>query len=265
MTRFIALICILPLFAQSFYYLLPMAPLYYLSKAWPVIMLPAAAWALTRLQLQSRTIYVVWLAYALGLTPLISMMQLGAGFFDALTTTVKVWPFTYYFSLLGVLCWLRPTARQIERAVLGLGAATFVLMALLWVLVPASWYTVDATNSKFFIYEIRARQSNLHADVLRLSAAVLSGPAAFFAHADHDGCSDRNRFRAAAVDQQAADIDRRRGTGRRVCGLPCAMARAGFPRRRDRARIRDGIHTGRTGRVAWWICSGARCPYGNSP
>ena len=32
--------------------------------------LPAAAWALTRLQLQSRTIYVVWLAYAIGLTPL---------------------------------------------------------------------------------------------------------------------------------------------------------------------------------------------------
>jgi hypothetical protein len=152
-TRFVVLICILPLFAQSFYYLLPVAPLYYLSKVWPVLMLPAAAWALTRLQLQSRTIYVVWLAYALGLTPLISMMQLGAGFFDALTTTVKVWPFTYYFSLLGVLCWLRPTGRQIERAVLGLGAATFVLMALLWVLVPASWYTVDATNSKFFIFE----------------------------------------------------------------------------------------------------------------
>jgi hypothetical protein len=89
-TRFVALICILPLFAQSFYYLLPVAPLYYLSKVWPVLMLPAAAWALTRLQLQSRTVYVIWLAYALGLTPLISMMQLGAGFFDALTTTVKV-------------------------------------------------------------------------------------------------------------------------------------------------------------------------------
>jgi hypothetical protein len=100
-TRFVALICILPLFAQSFYYLLPVAPLYYLSKVWPVLMLPAAAWALTRLQLQSRTIYVIWLAYAIGLTPFISMMQLGAGFFDALTTTVKVWPFTYYFSLLG--------------------------------------------------------------------------------------------------------------------------------------------------------------------
>ena len=70
MTRFVVLICILPLFAQSFYYLLPVAPLYYLSKVWPVLMLPAAAWALTRLQLQSRTVYVVWLAYALGLTPL---------------------------------------------------------------------------------------------------------------------------------------------------------------------------------------------------
>jgi hypothetical protein len=61
--------------------------------------------------------------------------------------------FTYYFSLLGVLCWLRPTARQIERAVLAMGVATFVLMAILWVVVPASWYTVDATNSKFFIFE----------------------------------------------------------------------------------------------------------------
>ena len=72
MTRFVALICILPLFAQSFYYLLPVAPLYYLSKVWPVLMLPAAAWALTRLQLQSRTIYVIWLAYAIGLTPFVT-------------------------------------------------------------------------------------------------------------------------------------------------------------------------------------------------
>jgi hypothetical protein len=152
--RFIALICVLPLFAQSFYYLLPVAPLYYLSKAWPVVMAPAAAWALLRFQPQSRTVYVAWLAYAVGMTPLISMMQLGAGFFDALTTTVKVWPFTYYFSLLGLLLWLRPTRQQVERAVLGLGAATFVVMGLLWGLVPASWFTVDATNSKFFIYEL---------------------------------------------------------------------------------------------------------------
>jgi hypothetical protein len=152
--RFIALICVLPLFAQSFYYLLPVAPLYYLSNAWPVVMAPAAAWALLRFQPQSRTIYFAWLAYAVGLTPLISMMQLGAGFFDALTTTVKVWPFTYYFSLLGLLFWLRPTRQQVERAVLGLGAATFVIMGLLWGLVPASWFTVDATNSKFFIYEL---------------------------------------------------------------------------------------------------------------
>jgi len=151
--RFIALLCMMPLFSQSFYYLLPVAPLYYLSKVWPILMLPAAVWALMRWEPQSRTIYVVWLAYAVGFTPLVSMMQLGAGFFDALTTTVKVWPFTYYFSLLGVLLWLRPTARQLERAVLGLGVGTFVLMTLLWLLAPASWYTIDATNSKFFIYE----------------------------------------------------------------------------------------------------------------
>jgi hypothetical protein len=82
-----------------------------------------------------------------------SMIHLGAGFFDSLMTTVKIWPFTYYFSLVGILVWLRPSPKQLESVILSLGIATFVAMAVMWVVVPASWYTIDATNSKLFIQE----------------------------------------------------------------------------------------------------------------
>ena len=115
MTRFIALICILPLFAQSFYYLLPVAPLYYLSKVWPVLHAarrgvgPDAAAIAEPDGLRDLA----------GLCPRPDAAHLDDAarcgvLRRALTTTVKVWPFTYYFSLLGVLCWLRPTARQIS-------------------------------------------------------------------------------------------------------------------------------------------------------
>lgn len=149
-----ALVSTLPLFAQTFYYLNELPPPYLLSKAWPIITFPLTLYGVMRMQLPAKHVVLVLFAYAMGLTPLISMVQLGNSFVDALTTTVKVWPFSYYFGLSALLYWLAPPAERVRRACLALGLSTFVLMAVLWVTVPAGWYTSDPAEGKLLLYEL---------------------------------------------------------------------------------------------------------------
>lgn len=147
------LVCMLPLFAQSFYYLNELPPPYFLSKAWPILVLPLTLYACATLSLPAKALFVVLLAYLVGLTPLISMVQLGNGLVDALTTTVKVWPFTYYFALAAALVWLRPGPQVLRRVLIGLGWFTFGLMVFLWVTVPDAWYGNDAALGKLLLVE----------------------------------------------------------------------------------------------------------------
>lgn len=147
------LVSTLPLFAQTFYYLNEIPPPYLLSKAWPAIVFPLTLYAIIRLSLPAKHIYLVLLTYAVGFTPLISMIQLGNAFTDALTTTVKVWPFTYYFALSAMLFWLAPAEGRLRHACIGLGVGTFVLMVVLWIVVPTSWYVTDPSKGKLLLYE----------------------------------------------------------------------------------------------------------------
>ncbi|WP_051357250.1 hypothetical protein [Azorhizobium doebereinerae] len=149
----VLLLVILPLFAQCFYYLIEIPPAYLLSKAWPVLMAPLAIWAIVRLPLPAKSGYALLLAYTMGLTPLISMIELGNGFFDALTTTVKVWPFTYYFGLSALLLWLSPEEERLRQACISLGFATITIMLLLWMVAPTSWYTSDPSQGKLMLFE----------------------------------------------------------------------------------------------------------------
>ena len=54
------------MFWQCFQYMIDVPPLYWLSKAWPLLTLPAALWALFVLRLPYATYYVVLLAYVIG-------------------------------------------------------------------------------------------------------------------------------------------------------------------------------------------------------
>ena len=121
----------LPLFAQTFYYLNEIPPPYLLSKAWPIITFPLTLYAMARMALPAKHIYLVLFAYTIGFTPLISMIQLGNAFLDALTTTVKIWPFTYYFGLSAMLYWIAVPGERVRRACLILGLGTFVLMVVM--------------------------------------------------------------------------------------------------------------------------------------
>lgn len=150
---FLVLLLGLPLFGQSFHYVIDLPPAYYLSKAWPVLTLPLAAYALVTVRLPWAWLYGVLLAYVLGLTPLLSMIYLGNGLVDALVTTAKSLPLLYYFAASGLLALLHPSQAQVRRAIVVLGVGTFVLMGFLWLVVPASAYRIDAAESKLFLYE----------------------------------------------------------------------------------------------------------------
>ncbi len=150
---FLVLLIALPLFGQSFHYVVDLPPTYYLSKAWPILTLPLAVYALVTMRLPWAWLYGALIAYVLGLTPLLSMIYLGNGLLDALVTTAKSLPFLYYFAGAGMLALLRPSQDQIRRAIVVLGIGTFLLMGFLWLVVPATAYRIDAAESKLFLYE----------------------------------------------------------------------------------------------------------------
>jgi hypothetical protein len=149
----LVLVGVLPLFAQSFYYLNELPPPYLLSKAWPILVLPLTIYGWATLRLPAKALYGLLLAYLIGFTPLNSMLRLGNGLTDAMVTTVKVWPLTYYFALAALLAWLRPGLTSTRRVVIGLGWFTFALMVLLWVAAPSGWYTSDAMLGKLMMVD----------------------------------------------------------------------------------------------------------------
>ncbi|MGV6875333.1 hypothetical protein ACUSIJ_21895 [Pseudochelatococcus sp. B33] len=149
----VLLLVVLPLFGQTFYYMNQWPAPYYLSKGWPIIVLPLFLRGLMVEKAPIRWLFVLLLSYMVGLTPLMSMIHFGNPFGDAVLTTVEVWPFIYYPAFLGLLLWLRPSGDTLRACVLGLGLATFVLMLFLWIVVPNAWYSGDGINEKFLLYE----------------------------------------------------------------------------------------------------------------
>lgn len=152
--RVLVVLGMLPMFAQCFHYMVDIPPLYLLSKLWPFLMAPAAVWAMASLDIPARLIHLALLVWLLAAPPLISIANLGNNFPDAMATTVKVWPFTYVFSLAAILAWARPERATLRAQILGLGIGTFVLMTLLWITVPASAYGGTDLETKLFMTDV---------------------------------------------------------------------------------------------------------------
>lgn len=144
----------LPMFGQVFHYMVDVPPLYLLSKAWPFLMAPFALWGMVVLRIPARVVHLTMLVWLLAVTPMISILHLGNSFPDAMTTTVKIWPFTYVFALGALLLWLRPTRETLRRQLIGLGGATFLIMGLLWFIAPESWYSSSDQDTKLFMWEL---------------------------------------------------------------------------------------------------------------
>ncbi len=138
-----ALLVLLPLFGQSFHYVKSLAPLWALSKAFPILSLPLAVFLFggdRPVGARQILISFVWLA----LVPtFIAISTFDQTFFVGLTAQVKLLPLLYFFSFLGLLRRLQPTPREIAVAVLVCAIATIVILVAIWAVAPQSWYAKD--------------------------------------------------------------------------------------------------------------------------
>jgi len=148
------LLLILPMFGQVFHYMIDAGPLYYLSKAWPVVTLPFAFYALIRLKTRFAGFYIACLLYALTVTPIMSIIWLGNDFGDAITNGVKIWPLSHYFSLIGILVWCSVKPDDLVKSLILLGFGTAGVMILLWYVAPWYWYSWDPAVSRLFLKDL---------------------------------------------------------------------------------------------------------------
>jgi hypothetical protein len=143
----------LPMFAQCFQYMVDIPPLYLLSKAWPILTVPLLAWAVLRLDIPFKLLFLVTMVWIIGVTPMIGMVELGNEAGPAFLTTAKVWAYGFIFSAAGLLVMLRLPAETLGRIVLGLGLGTYVIMVVLWLVVPTKVYGAGDINTKLFMYD----------------------------------------------------------------------------------------------------------------
>lgn len=151
--RMLAILFVLPMFAQCFQYMVDIMPLYLLSKAWPFLMLPLFAWALMSLDVPYKLLHIATLFWVLGVTPLIGILQIGNDMLAAFATTAKVWSLSFVFSGAAVLVLLHPPRDQLRRLIVGLGLGTYVVMGLLWIVVPVGLYGGSDLNTKLFFVD----------------------------------------------------------------------------------------------------------------
>lgn len=133
----------LPLFGQFFHYMKDLMPLWSLSKAFPVLSLPLAM-VVFRHQLMPTMRQVLGSFLWLTLVPTFAaIFYFNQDFFTGITAQVKLLPMLYLFSFLGLLLLLKPTLREVSSSFLLLGLFTFIILVLIWLLVPQSWYWND--------------------------------------------------------------------------------------------------------------------------
>jgi hypothetical protein len=156
----LVLLPLLPLFGESFHYVKGLLPLWALSKAFPLLSLPLAL-VLFRdarpVVSRQMLLSLLWFFLVPSLTAIFTFQQ---DFFTGLTAQVKLLPMLYFFSLLGLLRWLRPTQREIATGFMICAAVTFVLLFAFWIAAPQSWYvsTYHVGDSPIFSSDNRGNR-----------------------------------------------------------------------------------------------------------
>ena len=106
------LLAVLPLFFQTFHYMIDLPPAYALSKIWPLLTLPLAVPALLWARPAHASLYLGLLAYGLGVAPLLAAIQLGSSLPEAAAATIRILPLTYGLSVVGLLWLLQPSGKM---------------------------------------------------------------------------------------------------------------------------------------------------------
>ena len=155
------LVLTLPMFAGLFQYVIDAPVLYGLSKVWPVLVLPLTLIAAARLKPGYQPLLLAALAWLLALVPFISMGQLGNDVLGAAASTVKIWPLSGALAGAAALNLLRPSGRELWRAVMILCAVTFAFLVGAWFLAPDEAFNGTIETTKVFLTDLeRGRRIN---------------------------------------------------------------------------------------------------------
>lgn len=155
------LVLTLPMFAGLFQYVIDTPVLYGLSKVWPVLVLLLTLIAALRLKPGYQPLLLAALAWLLAVVPFISMGQLGNDLFGALASTVKIWPLTGALAGAAALNLLRPSTRELLRAVMILCGLTFAFLVGAWLLAPDAAFNGTIETTKVFLTDLeRGRRIN---------------------------------------------------------------------------------------------------------
>lgn len=153
LSRSLSWLVLLVMFFQLPYYKQEAGPIYVLAKVFPLILAPLVIYGMVALRLPDRVLYLTFTVYALAVTPFLSMLHLPNGLGDAVAATAKAWPVTFYFSAAAALVLLRPSEESLARWMIALGAFTFALMLLLWVVIPVEWYQPVMFGANMFSWD----------------------------------------------------------------------------------------------------------------
>jgi hypothetical protein len=155
-----SLAVLLLFFGQTFHYLMAVWILWAISKAFPILSLPAI------LALRNYPRFPMSRQILITMTWLILVPSFAAGiyfhqsFFTSLTAQVKLLPFLYFFSFLALLLTLQPTLYEIERSFIRLAKIIAVVLIFFWLLIPDSWYstTYVVGDAPFFSHDHRGNR-----------------------------------------------------------------------------------------------------------
>lgn len=155
------MIAVLPMFGGLFAYVVDAPPLYLLAKAWPVLTAPLALLAVWRLSPPYQPLLLAACAWLLGFTPFVSVTQLGNDVFGALASTAKIWPLTGALGAAASLWLVRPTSRDLTRAVVALAIMTFGFLIGAWLFAPDALFQQGIEDTKVFLSDAeRGRRIN---------------------------------------------------------------------------------------------------------
>ncbi|UPY35791.1 hypothetical protein [Sediminicoccus sp. KRV36] len=149
--RLLALLLLLPIFFQSFQYLIDVPLLWTFAKASPLLLAPLILLGLFRLRLPYVSLTIIMLSYMLLVTPVMSMLHLQNDLPEALGTTVKVWSFGFYFAFAFILFSLNISETLLKQAFLSLAVVNFVVLVVLWIILPIEIYESQNLGSIFLL------------------------------------------------------------------------------------------------------------------
>jgi O-antigen ligase len=159
--RTVLLVLTLPMFAGLFQYVIDAPVLYGLSKVWPVLVLPLTLMAVLGPKPGYQPLLLATLAWLLAVVPFISMAQLGNDSLGAVASTAKIWPLSGALAGAAALDLLKPSGRELSRAVMMLCGLTFAFLVGAWLFAPDAAFNGTIETTKVFLSDIeRGRRIN---------------------------------------------------------------------------------------------------------